>query len=418
VLKEEQVAELLIRVERILGKELPQTRGNLRNPENRAAAVWELLVMEAASYIGQIEYEPEAGESPDIRLHPERGRKLWIEAAYLYPRFWQQEQRSDHVKQWLYKEAERRGIPVSKIYPRFDGKDTNAGPILTLPAITERKQFLKEPEIVKFFQDIASKPAERHSCCLSRCTVSISYLPDAQGPYSCSGGLQQESPKIVAEHAVYRVLNEKAGKQRVAGPKIICIGSDQSPALSILNAPGRPTYRDGISAALEKNRSISAVIIISIRTSAGAFGMLETRAHGNLFLNDYADAPLTKEEAELLSRMDFNRWKYTFPLKKWGNSGAAGFDPVAGTLIWKTGGNGMEIEIPARIIVDALAGKTTLFKEYRLPETDIIARAFNEGWAVESCSLKGGDIQLGEGPKIVLTLSPPILHGLIAKKKK
>ncbi len=315
-------------------------------------------------------------------------------------------------------EAERRGILFSKIHPRLDGKDTNAGPILTLPAITERKQFLKEPEIVKFFQDIASKPAERHSCCLSRYTVSISYLPNAQGPYSYTGGLQQESPKVVEEHAVYRVLNEKAGKQKVPGPKIICIGSDQSPALSILNAPGRPTYRDGIREALEKNRSISAVSIISIRTSAGAFGLLETRAHGNLFLNDYADAPLTKEEAELLSKMDFNRWKYTFPLKKWGNSGAAGFRPVGGTLECKMRGNGMEIEIPARIIVDALAGKTTLFKEYRLSETDKIAKAFNEGWAVKSCSLKEGDIEAGEGPKIVLTLSPPLLDGLIAKKKK
>jgi hypothetical protein len=374
--------------------------------------------MEAASYIGQIEYEPEAGESPDIRLHPKKGRKLWIEATYLYPRFWREEQRSDHVKQWLYKEAERRGIPFSKIHPRLDGKDTDAGPILTLPAITERKQFLKEPEIIKFFQDIASKPAERHSSRLSRYTVSVSYSPSAQGPYGSSSGLQQESPKIVEEHAVYRVLNEKARKQKVPGPKIICIGSDQSPALSILNAPGRPTYRDGIRAALEKNRSISAVIIISIRTSAGGFGMLKTRAHEDFFLNDYADAPLTKEEAELLLKMDFNRWEYTFPLRKWGNSGAAGFHPVVGKLTWRWRGNSMEIEIPARIIVESLAGKTNIFREYRLSETDKIARAFNEGWAVESCTLKEGNIESGEGPKIVLTLSPPLLDGLIAKKKK
>jgi hypothetical protein len=418
MLREEQVAELLIRVEKVVGKELPQIRGNLRNPENRAAAVWELLVMEAASYIGQIEYEPEAGESPDIRLHPPKGRKIWIEAAYLYPRFWREEQRSEHVKQWLYKEAERRGIPFSKIHPRLDGKDSNAGPVLTLPAITKRKQFLKEPEIVKLFRDIASKPAERHSCRLSRYTVSVSYSPSVQGPYGFSSGLQQESPKIVEEHAVYRVLNEKAGKQKVPGPKIICIGSDQSPALSILNAPGRPTYRDGIRAALEKNRSISAVIIISIRTSAGGFGMPETRAHGDLFLNDYADTPLTKEETELILKMDFNRWKYTFPLRKWGNSGAAGFHPVVGTLTYKWRGNGMEIEIPARIIVESLAGKTNIFKEYRLSETDTIFRAFNEGWVVESFTLKEGNIEAGEGPKIVLTLSPPLLQGLIAKKEK
>jgi len=78
----------------------------------------------------------------------------------------------------------------------------------------------------------------------------------------------------------------------------------------------------------------------------------------------------------------------------------------------------MEIEIPAWRIVDALAGKTTIFKEYRLPATDPVAQAFKEGWAVELCSLKEGDIRAGEGPKIVLVLSPPLLDGLIAKKEK
>ena len=418
MLREEQVAELLTRVEQILGKELPQIRGNLRVPENRAAAVWELLVIEAASYLGQIEYEPEPGGSPDIRLHPPKGRKFWIEVAYLYPRFWQEERQPDHVIRWLYQEAERRSIPLSKIHPTLDGRDGAAGPVRVLPAINERKKFLKEPDVIKFFQDIVSMPAEMHSCALSQYTVSISYLPNASGPYGSSGGLQQESPKVVEEHAVYRALNEKAGKQKVTGPKIICIGSDQSPALSILNTPGRPTYRDGIRAALKKNHSISAVIIISIRTSARGFGMLETRAHGNVFLNDYAVNPLTKEEAELLGKMDFNRWKYTFPLRKWGNSGAAGFLPVGGTLTCRQRGDGMEIEIPARIVIAALAGKTNLFKEYRVSDIDTVSRAFDEGWVVKSCSLKDGDIEAAEGPKIVLTLFPPLLPDLLSNKGK
>ena len=57
MLIEEQAAALLARCEKILGIELRQTRGNLRNA-SRAAAVWELLVIEEAADIGYVEYEP------------------------------------------------------------------------------------------------------------------------------------------------------------------------------------------------------------------------------------------------------------------------------------------------------------------------------------------------------------------------
>src|SRR5713226_9757467 len=121
MLLEEQTAELLQRCERILGIELCQTRGNLRTADNRAAAVWELLVIEAVSHIGSIEYEPLPGASPDVRLRIRQGRPIWLEAAYLYPRFWDEERRSNAVVAWLFAEAKRRGIPASKLYLRLDG---------------------------------------------------------------------------------------------------------------------------------------------------------------------------------------------------------------------------------------------------------------------------------------------------------
>jgi hypothetical protein len=67
----------------------------------------------------------------------------------------------------------------------------------------------------------------------------------------------------------------------------------------------------------------------------------------------------------------------------------------------------MEVEIPANIIIDALVGKTTLSKAFNLKNDDPLYKAFNEGWVVESCSFKNGNIELGEAPKIVLQLSPP-----------
>jgi hypothetical protein len=114
--------------------------------------------------------------------------------------------------------------------------------------------------------------------------------------------------------------------------------------------------------------------------------------------------------------MDLNKWKYTFPLRKWGNSVPAGFQPVGGTLVCRHIAGGLEIEIPARIIIAALAGKTNLFEEYGM--SDPVSRAFEEEWVVKSCSLKDADIEAAEGPKLVLTLIPPMLHDLLSKKDK
>lgn len=65
MLKEEQVAELLRRCEAVAGRVLKQTRGNLRRAETRAAAVWELIVLEAVSQLGRVELESPVG-GPDV----------------------------------------------------------------------------------------------------------------------------------------------------------------------------------------------------------------------------------------------------------------------------------------------------------------------------------------------------------------
>jgi len=114
MLLEEQAAELLQRCERIVGRRLDQVRGNLRRAESRAAAVFELLVLEEAARHGAAEYEPGDGGSPDIRLSIPHGRKIWIEVAFLYPRFWKEERQSDVVCQWITEEAK----PARDIAPQ------------------------------------------------------------------------------------------------------------------------------------------------------------------------------------------------------------------------------------------------------------------------------------------------------------
>ena len=68
---------------------------------------------------------------------------------------------------------------------------------------------------------------------------------------------------------------------------------------------------------------------------------------------------------------------------------------------------GVKIEVPANIVVDALAGKTTLAEEYKIDEGGPVSRALNEGWVIAECSLKEGNIEAGEAPKVVLKLMPP-----------
>lgn len=82
MLKEEQVAELLRRYKGVLHNHLKMIKDNLRRTENRAAQVWELIVLDAVARIEQVKYESHSGASPGIMLN---GRAIRIEPAYIYP---------------------------------------------------------------------------------------------------------------------------------------------------------------------------------------------------------------------------------------------------------------------------------------------------------------------------------------------
>lgn len=421
MLQEEQAADLLNRCEKLLGLELRQLRGNLRNAGTRAAAVWELLVLEAASNIGSIEYEPLLGSSPDIRLFLPNGRSVWIEVAYLYPRFWREERKSSAVISWLYSEARLRGIPLGKIFIRLDGiDDKGAGPIRKLPELHERKKFLNDPEIKSFYDIITSNASDKYACSLSNYTVSILYNPDLQGSYSGSGGLVQEVPKTYRQHAVYRVLKAKARQHVVKGPHVICIGSDQSRVLTISHGPLETSVHEAVRAAFAENRSLSGAILVSIKTTVAIFEQPKKRARAEILINPNAIDKLRPEETTLLNELNFNRWKYHFVQEKWEIPDKVKLRRVTGTLKWGAGMT-FKVEIPANIVVDALAGKTSLATAYGMNEdkpTDKgLLRVFKEGWVVKSCSLKEGNIEIGEAPKILFEFVPPPLAVFWPKSK-
>jgi hypothetical protein len=421
MLIEEQAAALLARCEKILGIELRQTRGNLRNAESRAAAVWELLVIEEAADIGYVEYEPHPGASPDIRLTVNNHRPLWIEAAYLYPRFWDEERRSYAITSWLTEEIERRGLPSGAIRLRFDGRRSTAGYKRALPGLHEKSTVLKHPDLLRFFDGILSDRTAERECILEPYSIRLSYASrDARGVYyGISGGLVQEAATLVSENAVYRRLDEKAGQHNVSGPRIICIGSDQSGSLSILNGvgTGRPSGIEAGRAALRQHRSIAGALIVTIENRPDWGGRYSRSATPELIINRHAHYQLTDEEIVSLTSMRFDRWDYSYLLRKW-DSGAPEkqFRRASGSLTMQNLGVSVKIRIPANLVVDALAGKTSVAQAFDLSPEE--ARVFNEGWSVVSCELEEGNIEAARAPRLVLELVPPPLAVYWPRKKQ
>ncbi|MHC4605274.1 MAG: hypothetical protein ACYS6W_18310 [Planctomycetota bacterium] len=159
MLKDDQAAELLRRCESIAGKKLSQVRGNLGQPQTRASAVWELLVLEAFSTIGKVEYEPEGESCPDVMLIGDDIGAVWIEAAFLYPRFWRNDRKSDEIVRWIYELLNKNKIAAFKVSYHFHGDDANkAGPTKKLPQLHEKKSFLGCPELSAFLARIEHAP--------------------------------------------------------------------------------------------------------------------------------------------------------------------------------------------------------------------------------------------------------------------
>lgn len=412
MLKEDQAAELLKGCEASVGKKLVQIRGNLRRAATRAAALWELIVIDAAAQIGRVDYEPKPNGSPDVLLHLPKVRSIWLEAAFLEPRFWQEERKSTQVASWLSRELRRRGISLGRIHYRFEGDViSEAGPVLRLPDLHERRQFLNEPSLASFLAAIQAVPSEERSYMSPSYSISIHYSPGGEGPYSISSGPALEAPRSVAQHALYRLLMEKTRQHEVVLPLVACIGSIQSPALAFLTAPGQPRARDVINAVFSKSRSLSAVIVVRIDSEKGA--------QGEIFANPTTRNPLEEQEIKVLCTLDFNRWRYTFPLKKWEQPDSEiWLRRVSGKLVCRLlGGATMEIEIPSSILVDILAGRTSLAKEYRLSEDDPVFRAVNDGWTIEDCRFRAGDLQAGVAPTVILTLTIPPVYALKSSGK-
>lgn len=393
MLKEEQVAELLRRCEAIAGRTLKQTRGNLRKAETRAAAVWELIASEAASQLGRVELEPPAG-GPDIRLELPTGRWVTIEVAYLYRRFEDEERRQSLVLAWVH-EALSSLVPNQFLLRcEFHGEYGHpAGPRLVLPQEHERKQFLASTEVAKFLANVAARPHEPQHARLSEFPVTLHSSPRPPGDpgYVTSGGPCLEAPEVAKEHSAHRTLRTKIRQHSIEGPHLVCIGSDVSRVLS--NPPNGMGVRleHALGAAVRSGGGLSGVLVVRIEEAHRLWGESARAAHCITYPVSDCRYPLTEEEWAFIRKLDFNRWKFTFPLTRKEVAPRHRYRHVSGPLsLGSFPGGNMKLTIPASVLVDVLAGRTSLMHEYGHEDEHFgrtVTRSLQEGWAVVKATL-------------------------------
>jgi hypothetical protein len=381
-------------------------------------AIWELLVIDAVAQLCTPQYEKPIGDgnpkSPDIHLPIPRDHGFWIESAYLYGRSIGNDRRLRTVVQRFYYEANQRKIPLSALQWRADGQACESGYVRKLPHLHEVNKFFRHSDIQQFFSQIIANPNRPLTCNLQpEYTVVFHYQPTTAGAFTYGGGLLEEVPRVVEEHAVYRTLREKAKRHRgVSKPYVVCIGSDRSPALTIGSAAaGTIGLREAIQVAFTLYPKLSAVITVSIKTVKAPIRDRDRQAYVTVQRNSAAKYPLLPDQERFLSELDFNRWRCSEPHDPWkpqaGNSKQGSRRHSGGTVVYSQLSNGIfSVEIPSPLLVDALAGRLKLADHLQLSPDDQLRHVLEQGWEIFRVSMVPGNIQDGESPKVKLEFTP------------
>ncbi len=404
MLREDQAAELLSRCEAIAGLRLQNIRGQLQKAETRAAAVWELLSIEAFSCGGSLAYEPPGDSSPDIVFSIAQAPDLWVEIAYLHPRFWRNEARANALTEIVWAEAQPRGIRAQRIYVRFTGdQKTLSGVRRNLPRQHELRRVLGSPVMRSFFQTIVDRPSEPCKADLSPYTVILEYDPTETSPFFHSGGLAEEAPKAIEEHGLFRALREKARQHRPDGPYLICVGADQSDAIGGLAGPFGVSEQRAIESIFRQYPHVSAALLVKVRY---VWSERTLGAEARLYRNLAAAYPLTTEHVEALMRLDFNRWKFYYALSPTRDVQSEKFRQSGGPLKHDIWDDRLRITVPSTFLVDCLLGKRSLSSEFSDDPQGILLTRLENGWQIVSCSTEPGSIEDALSVQVVLELRP------------
>lgn len=410
MLKEDQAAHLLKRCESLAGQRLSKIRGELRKPGGRAAAIWELLCMEAFAQIARLTHEPDRQSRPDLVLSISGADDLWVEIAYLYPQNWKNERRARDLCLWIYQKAAASRIPAFKISVRICGNAGNTtGSVCKLPEQYEKVAVLQSGPFCAFFDRIAADPQIGFEIALTPYTVLLTYAPAATGPYVTGGGVVEESPTNIREHALFRALQKKLKQHNPPGPYVVCVGSDQNLALSQHSRSFGIGESEAIAEIFQLGSRISAVLVVSIETP---ISIEESRervavAYARLYQNPNAARGLAREHYDALMRLDFNRWAFYFRLEKWAPHKEEMFTRSGGPLVMGYENGNIELRVPSTILVDCLAGRAALKDHYPDSPGAKLLTCIEDGWDVIGCSFEPQEIEKGLSSRVTLVLAPP-----------
>jgi hypothetical protein len=303
-----------------------------------------------------------------------------------------------------------RGIPHARLWSRLDGDPTPAGFRRELPKEQDLPRLFRDDRIRDFFDTIQANPNVPASCDLRPAyTVVLGYDPTGR---TLSGGLVEDAPRELAEHGIYRKLQEKADQHRgVPGPYVVCVGSDRSPSLGRLQSPAGVSEQQAVNAALARWRHLSAAILVSVESQVVVFTGMERSARARLYLNQRATHVLTSTEVDTLRRVNFNRWRYSRPHDPWKvpRSESSPRRHRGGQLVYKPLQNGnVEIEIPSWLVLEALGGPTNVIEEFDLRDDDHVRRVLMGGWEIVNVRMVPGDVTRAEPARVLLELRPEI----------
>lgn len=409
MLVEEQVSALLAICEEIAGKKLPDVRGKLKKSASRVPAIWELLVIEeAARNASKIDYEPGYGSSPDIRTNP-GGRPLWLEATYLEPRFRKEQRHLELVTSWISDVFIQSNAPYEHILIRYEPQlRSKAGNVVSLPNASEKKSFKRHPDLLDFIELVKSgaKPGYSRRIGNFGIQLELKEQPSSPGTQIISGVIH-ESPSVVSEHGLYRKLKKKGQIQRVDDPKVICIGSDESPALSQVNNPFDSDHllEDSVAKLFQEYTSISGVILVNIQPVIRPLQFeREYKANTSVILNPIAKYPLNLAEKEYLIKLNFNRWKYDGLRYDRSYQRAPSKRLSIGYRI--LGDNPIKIELPAHLIIEILSGEKKMEDHVPFKEGEPLFNILHSGkYTISNCEAKKGDPLKGVPDTVIFELT-------------
>lgn len=429
VLAEHQVRFLLEHCEEILGQELKQLRGNLQSKLHVRPAIWELILIDAAAELGPVKYEAATpgGKALDIFLDVDGG--LWIEAAFLEPRFAEVLDRQEKFTQRLRKAEREAGIAVGSIQRDFYGAKSAAGFDVTVPHESELARVFRSPDMRAFLADVKAQPSGHRRIDLGAAgvTVVLTYAGARSGPtFSVGGSPVLEAPRTVEEHALFRLLDEKGRKYRNAGithPVVIHVATERNPSVSRFYSVHTVPHRDAVAAALRKHAVISGVVLMWLESPMPVFGLAPPRQPRlEAFSNDDALHPLTERMRTLLPRMRFDRVDYGELWNEWEGATTAEqrLDRLGGSMNYRSTKEGYTVTIPADLLIQALGSTSStnlIDSEYRVdgPQNPF-RRARSEGRPIVGMTLLPHDKRLRDPQMVEIEFGAPASLLLQAKR--